>query len=57
MFKLPRSLTLFPRRKRNKGSNYDDDDDDTSPVDKIDNAMGTVHFHGQTFLCVSDSEK
>lgn len=56
MFKLPRSLTLFPRRKRNKGSNYDDDDD-TSPVDKIDNAMRTVHFHGQTFLCVSDSEK
>ena len=54
MFKLPRSLTLFPRRKRNKGSNYDDD---TSPVDKIDNAMRTVHFHGQTFLCVSDSEK
>lgn len=35
MFKLPRSLTLFPRRKRNKGSNYDDDGD-TSPVDKID---------------------
>ena len=40
MFKRPRSLTLFPRRKRNEGWNYDDDDDDdTSPVDKINNAI------------------
>ena len=45
MFKLPRSLTLFPRRKRNEGSNYDDDD--TSQVDKIDNAIdpGQVYNH------------
>ena len=42
MFKRPRSLTLFPRRKRNEGWNDDDDDDDdddTSPVDKINNAI------------------
>ena len=38
MIKLPCSLTFFPPRKRNEGSNYDDDDD-TSPVDKIDNAI------------------
>ena len=47
MFKLHCSLTFFPRRKRNKGSNYDDDDDGTSPVDKIDNAIdpGQVYNH------------
>ena len=40
MFKRPRSLTLFPRRKRNEGWNDDDDDDDdTSPVDKINSAI------------------
>ena len=46
MFKHPRSLTLFPRRKRNEGSNYDDDDD-TSQVDKIDDAIdpGQVYNH------------
>ena len=46
MFERPRSLILFPRRKRNKGWNYDDVDD-TSPVDKINNAIDSGQIYNR----------